>query len=408
MKIAEIFAELGIKLSGSSKTDLDGFEKQLLNIANAAKQAAAALAQLSKTSVPRGLRMAATPGSTPPNTSGTPTATVIAAHPTPGTPAAVPPVLPPSNPNGPAMPNSVLQGLKSLGMLGLKILGIATIAVALKSLISTLGRWLRASMAASVSTELFTRQTSVNRKTMKEWELAATKAGLSEGEASSAMKSFSQRWQNMRMTGEGAAPFSFLGIDPSAGPEKIFQKFRDKTKSMSNEEAVYFGTLLGFSEDFAAFLHSLKGDITRLPADQLLTDQQQQAVVGLNAAWVDFTTSMARLRDMLVADVSPALTRILDIGKHFADFFTANKSARDIVGSVTGHIASGQYLKAAADFLTIPTSAGGSVQTTNVGTVNINGVQDPDKWKSAFEQKVDRMIGGAYYQRPPSNLAPAP
>lgn len=398
MKVAEIFAELGIKLTGSSKTDLDGFEQQLINIANAAKQAAAALVALSKAQVPKGLTVAAT------KQQNAPPATAVAM--TPGTPAAASPTQPgnpPALPGNKPLPNSVMQGLKSLGMLGLKVLGIGTIVLALKSLISALGRWLKASVAATVSTELFTRQTGTNRKTLKEWELASTKAGLAEGEAANAFKMLAQKRQQILATGEGATPFGQLRINAMAKPEEVFRQFQERTRNFTQEQAVFWGSLLGFSEDFSAWLHSFQGDIERLPEGALLSDKEQKAVVSLNASWVDLTTALERLRDKVVADVAPAFQGLLDILIGVANVLTLFKPLREaFVGNPFG----------AAQSLTSPPRGGGGQTVNNTLEVTLNGLRDPATVQKALEGQSEkffnRMTGRAYYQTPPSNLAPQP
>ena len=135
MKIAELFAELGFKVEG--KDELKGFETSLQNIANAARQAALALKELAAARVPRQIII----GAKNAPSGGAPTGNRVI----PGMVNFIGPVQPAPY-SGPPPPllqqpqggisTSVLQGLKSLGVLGLKVLGIATVAVALKKLVS--------------------------------------------------------------------------------------------------------------------------------------------------------------------------------------------------------------------------------------------------------------------------------
>jgi hypothetical protein len=401
VKVAEIFADLGIKLSGASKTDLDGFEQQLVNIANAAKQAALALAQLSKMQMPRGLRAAPASG----GGGGGPTtiAVPVGRPPAPGTVDFIGPMRPPGyNGSTPPLleplPNAAMQGLKSLGMLALKIAGIGTIAIALKSLISTLGRWLRASMAATVSTELFTRQTGVNRQTMTQWEQAATKSGLAEGEAANAMKMLTQKRQQILTTGEGATPFYQLGVNAMAKPDEVFRQFQERTRHMSEAQAVYWGTLIGFSEDFAAFLHAQRGDLQTLNG-QLLNDREQKSVVELNAAWVDLSNTLGRLRDKIVSDFAPALTQVLDVVTKASSVFTSAKEFRD----AGRHLLTGDFFGLGRDIFGAMRSGSAGTTVENNVNVNIDGSGDPRATgkaaADAMRTEIDRMNASAYYQR---------
>lgn len=401
MRVAEIFGELGLKISGASKSDLDGFEKSLLGIANAAKQAAAALAQLSGMRVPKNLRTTSAPQQNQPNPAQAPGATTVLAA-TPGPAQNQPNPTPPANPSSGTQQNQIARAV----LFGLKVLGLGTLVVAIKRLISTMVGWVGASMKAAVGTELFTRQTGLSRKAMLEWELASQKAGLAEGEAAQAMETFTQKWQHMRLTGEGAAPFGMLGIDPSAGPEKIFRKFQERTKNMNAAEAVYFGTLLGFSKDFAAFLHDQKGEIRRLN-DEVLSDREQKNVTELNAAWVDLTASLGRLRDKIVSDLGPALTGLMSTVTSVVDYLSAHSQQRnDTLKSLAAFSVPGAgaiYGPGVSSYEALKNLFGykgsSAPSITNDVQITVDGSKDPRATGEAVRQALDKATGSAYYQR---------
>lgn len=393
MRVAEIFGELSLKLSGSSKADLDGFEKSLLGIANAAKQAAAALAQLSGMRVPKNLRTTSAPQQNQPNPAQAPGGTTVPAA-TPGPAQNQPNPAPPVNPSSGTQQNQIARAV----LFGLKVLGLGTLVVAIKRLISTMVGWVGASMKAAVGTELFTRQTGLSRKAMLEWELASQKAGLAEGEAAQAMETFMQKWQHMRLTGEGAAPFGMLGIDPSAGPEKIFRKFQERTRNMSAAEATYFGTLLGFSKDFAAFLHDQKGEIRRFN-DEVLSDKEQKNVTELNAAWVEMSSNIGRLRDKIVSDLAPGLTEWIKlIGDTATSIVRSREKVYDFFDKL-GDVLEGPTPSQIQHSWLPRSNTGASTTVNNDVSIQVDGSKDPRATGEAVRQALDKATGSAYYQR---------
>lgn len=389
MKVAEIYGELMLKLSGSSKTDLDEFQKRLEGIADAAKTAALALKQIAQTPLPAAARRT---------------------QPAPAAPASATPVAPPAGTPGatPAAPSanpSQNQTAKAL-MFGLKVLGIASLAVAIKRLVTTMTQWVGASMKSTVNMDLFNRRTGIAAKTMQEWELASQKAGLAEGEATAAMDNLSRRWQNMQKTGEGAPAFQMLGLDPSAGPEKIFQRFRERTKLMSQAEAVWYGTMLGFSEDFSAFLHNMQGDIRRLGSDAISREDVKN-VTELNAAWVELTSSLGRLRDKIVADLAPTLVDWIRSIDQAVTAITRNRekvySFMDKLGDVLENMSDSGFARIKTDrrpyFGPPLVSPPGGTTVNNDVKINVDGSKDPAATAEAVRRALERSNANAYYQR---------
>lgn len=394
MKVAEIFAELGFKVQGAD--ELKAFETSLQNIANAARNAALALKILSRTPVPKGLTTLATPKTPAPGT-GVPTVVVTPATPggVPYGPPAPPPVLTPAGP--PPVSNSVLQGLKSLGAMGAKVLGIATVAIALKKLVSALTEMVKASMAATFAVDKFTSITGMSRRELKEWERVAALSDVKAEELQDTMKRLQQQSRNIRWTGEGATPFLQMGINAMASPSEIMKQFAKRTKDMDTATAVYFGGLIGLSDNMVYMLRKNADKLDQLLPKGELAEEEHTSVMELNKAWKDLTFTLGLLRDRLVADIAPALKWVVDQMTLMSKVLTISKPMREwaAVGgpfNPAGIIV--PLMKAYA-------SPSNSTKVENNVKVEVTGSDRPKETARETAGAIRRELSDSYYGRPP-------
>lgn len=399
MKIAELFADLGFKIQG--KEELEGFEKTMNNIAQAARNAALALKMLARTPVPKGFKVptvavpaapgaavtpaAPAPGMTPP---------VLPTAPTPAAPGAQPPPLPQKQP--PGMSTSVLQGLKSLGMLALKIGGIATVAIALKKLVGALIDMMKASMQATFAVDKFTTQTGLSRRELKEWERIAALSDVKAEQLQETLKALQQRSRQIRWTGEGATPFLQLGIDATASPTEIMKQFAERTKQMDTATAVYFGGLIGISEDMVYMLRKNGDKLKALIPNAELHDEEYRNITELNAAWKELTFHLGTVRDKLMSDVAPAITWIVTQIKTLSQAMTISKGFRNYI--LSGGMP--WFLPQIKKDL-----QGGTTKIENNIDVNVSGSDKPKETAREVGTALQRQMSDAYYIRTPANAA---
>ena len=300
----------------------------------------------------------------------------------------------PSGSQGPTQ--SVWAGLKSLATLGLKIGGIASLAMTIRKLVSALSEWLRTSMRASMETQLFTRRTGQTQKTLMQWDLAARKAGLAEGEAAQNLEAMVERHNEIMKTGEGVTPFNILGISPNATPSEIFKAFQTETRrrGMDVGQAVSWGKDLGFSKQFSEFLYNFSGALPDI-GKMLQTKDELSSVSQLNAAWETLRFTMDQLGRKILSDVAPAITWILDKLTSFAKFFTVDSAARGAglnFGASVGVGASipSSLLKAASFYI-----------NNNYDTVINAPGQDGSEIGRGFNKAIVKQPSSSVYQRPP-------
>lgn len=383
MKIAELFAELGFKIEGGD--DLLKFEKSLENIATAARNAAAALKGLATTHMPKVItvRQPGQQGNTTPVT-----------HPNFIGPIPLAPYAGPNPPKLPQqqLPTSVLQGLKSLGLLALKVGGVATVAVALKKLVSALIDMVKTSMQATFTMDKFTTQTGLSRRELKEWERIASLSDVKAEALQETLKSLQQRSRQIRFTGEGATPFLQLGINAMASPTEIMRQFAQRTKQMDTATAVYFGNLIGISDEMVYMLRKNADKIQNLAPNSELDEEQFRKLTELNGAWKELTFNLGALRDKLVSDVAPAIKWVADQINLVARAAVISRPLRDMIlgGGPVGAMA----LPAIRNMM-------GGNTTNKIESkveVNVNGTDKPRETAQEAAKAVGREVSDAYYQ----------
>ncbi len=393
MKVAELFAELGFKIEG--KDELKGFETSLQNIANAARQAALALRDLAAARIPRQIKIA--PGGNTGGPGGAPTGSRVAPGMTafigPAQPAAYNGPLPPRL--GQPIPNSVLQGLKALGAFGLKALGIATLAIALKKLVNALVDMVKASMQATFAVDKFTTQTGLSRRELKAWERVAELSDVKAEELQETLKQLQQKSRQIRFTGEGATPFLQLGINAMASPTEVLKQFAQRTKQMDQATAVFWGAQMGISENMVYMLRKNADKLEGLIPNGELGNQDQQAVMELNAAWKDLMFTLGLLRDKITSDLAPAIKWVVDQVTLLAKVATLSKPFRE----AAFRLATTDPIGGSIQMIRALNGQGTKVE--NNVSVSIDGSKTPQETARATADALRREFSDSYYGRPP-------
>ena len=393
MKVAEFFAELGFKVTGAD--ELKAFETSLTNIAQAARDAVAALKGLATVKMPRGT--AAVAGGTTANQPNTVQQwwAAFQAKQRGITNLMAPAANQPTAPGG--LPTSALQGLKMLGMFALKLGGIASIALVLKKLVSTLIAMTGATMKASVGMEKFTGQTGVSRATLKAWELAATKVGVSAEETEAAFKHLTRVRQDIAWgrDPQAAAAFGMIGVDVSDTLENVFYKMGNRLKQMGPGQAQMFGAMTGFTDDWNYFLRQQTEKVKDM-SHLVLSNEQQASVMQLNSAWQTLKMTMSLLSDQITTDFAPKFTKAIESISKAAEPFVANKELRKDAYSFLANPDRmwGLAIGAARAGLF---SGGTHNKTEHKIDMTVNGQATPKE----TAQEIRRVLFQTYYQRAP-------
>lgn len=422
MKVAELYAQLGVKVDRHDLGMLKEFEHTLNGIASAAKNAALALKQLAQTPLSRGFsRLARTAATGATAGVGATTAPAVApATPAPATPATAAPtpqqttaqwwkqfqaqqrqitqLTGPVAPPPPQQTGFAQTLARALGASLLKTLGIASLAMAVKNLATSLKEMTQASMAAAFGVDKFTLQTGMSREELKRWEYVASLSDVTAEELQNTLKSLQQKARQIQFTGEGATPFLQLGINAMSSPTEIMRQFALRTRAMDAGTAVYFGKLIGISDNMVYMLRKNVDNLDKMLPDRVLTDAQQRAMMELNTEWAKFTFNLGVLRDRFIADLAPALQTIITLTDRLLDWHFS-KSTNPLTKSFLYPAA-----MAALPGLLGASSAGGTTVNNNFNTTIENqgsgsAAADGRAMAKAFEYSISSK---ALYQRTPT------
>ena len=401
MKVAELYAQLGVKVDPSDLGTLKEFEKILNGIAVAARSAATALRRFSRVTM-SGMTTRTAPaaaagapvaaGAVPPQTL---LSTVIAQAGAVNQQASAQAGTANVAGQHPNNPFATALG-KSLGSVLLKALGIATLGMAVKTLASALKEMTQASMAAVFGVDKFTTQTGLSREELKRWEYVAALSDVTTEELQDTLKGLQQTTRRIQFTGEGATPFLQLGINAMSSPTEIMRQFAQRTRAMDTGTAVYFGRLTGISENMVYMLRKNVDNLDKLLPDRMLTDTQQRAMMDLNTEWAKLTFNIGLLRDKFVVGLAPALTRILELMDRLLDW---QMSAKD--PSAAGRVFMSPMGMAFPGLL--GSMNGGS--TTNINNdikIENRGTGNSPADGRAMGQAFIKETSKAYFQRTPS------
>ncbi len=303
------------------------------------------------------------------------------------------------------MPNEATQGLKGLALLAKQFIGIAAVGVALRKLVTTLMDMIRSSRLATQAIDKTTTQTGLNQKELKKWERIGNMAGIPGADTQGTMKALQQRGIHAAYTGEGYTPFGQLGIDPHASGPEIMRQFAERTAQMDQATAVYFGNLLGISEDWVYALRKYGSEIEKADPRTFLSDEEQAGVVELNRAWQEMTFNASLLADKLVSDLAPALKVVVDVISSVEKFFAGNPNRRtQFADAMQTSIFPNTY----SLLRLITPNAGKTAAPANTTTINnqvdmhVDGTRDTLVPIDTANRTLKRTFSQTYYGRAPA------
>lgn len=357
MRVAELFAELGFKITGDDEAALKGFETTLLGIAAAARDAAAALKELAGVKLPKEWKVPRVPPM-PQGVATPPSAPALAAPTTPGPRLPPPPrtipsgptispqpnyVVPAPTPSGPPPPpratplpppptfmSSVLQGLKSFGVFAKGLASITLLGMAIKKLISVIQDWIRTVMERTLGTSQTTTLAEIDRKVLKQFELLGASAGMASEEIQAQMQTLAQRAAQIRWTGQGIAPQT--GVNQMQSPDRVLVDFARRFEKMSARDQVFWAQQLGIDSKMVYALreHGKVLNDSRQAAF-IVTDQEQKRNLAL-------TTDINKLKFAWKQTMEKLSALLAPIGRVLVQFTTALVKAFGQIVSFAGSV----------------------------------------------------------------------
>lgn len=400
MKVAEIYASLGLKIEGSDQAELKAFDDLLKNIAQSARNAALALKILARTTIPKGALAAMTkpparttaPAITPATVPG-----VTTPAPNPGTP----PLLATS---APKPPTSVTMGLAALSKLALSLVGINSLVGLIKRLISGIGEMVNNSRRQALVTDRLAMETGLSRREIKGFERLGALGGMQKGDVQGILSGLAERAQAVKLGIGDASAFTFAGANPYDNPAEIIRKFHERHKGLSAAQEIQFGKGLGISPELIYSLRKFGDQLDKIFKDAELNDQQQASVLKLNEAWQTMTFNAGVLADKITSDLAPAISVLIkglgDLAQLFAMVSPKGRQAAMALPGY-GSIALVPAMMDLMKFMPRHAGAGGgtSVNITNNNNVSATGMEKPGEVARMTAKAIVRSTSDAFYGR---------
>lgn len=197
----------------------------------------------------------------------------------------------------------------------------AVLAAAALAATYTIDRFVDSSVRGAVALANFSNQTGLSAQELQKWQIAAQMSNLamSAEEVTQRVQTLQQKITQLQLTGEGAAPFALLGIDPNGGALSVLDQLREKIKGLTRPVAVNLLEQLGLGGDFINVLELSRKEFDAMSGSMIRSQPVQQALIRLGTASTKAKLGFSLWKDELVAKLEPVLMRFLDLIKRVGD-----------------------------------------------------------------------------------------
>jgi len=113
--------------------------------------------------------------------------------------------------------------------------------------------------AAARSLNIFQSLTGLSAKDLQQWDQVAQESGIAAGEMGTAINGLQDKIENLKLTGEGAAFFGFLGIDPTKMTDTFtsLKMILNAIKDMDIAKQKFVLTKFGLPENLVQMIPNL-------------------------------------------------------------------------------------------------------------------------------------------------------
>lgn len=363
MQIAELFAKLKFEIDGADKAA--ALHKSLEGIAAAARDAVLALKGLSQIKATRQIGR------------------VIGAVQTAQTTAAAAPSVP-AVPAAGGAGAAGFAGAGGLGSLFLKALGVGSLLIVMKRLISALKDLALNALSAGRATDRFRIVTDISTQELRKWERMAEISGMSQDEMRETLFALSQRASRIRKGLEGGTAIdAMFGLDAGMSGADQLRQIRSKLRGMSGQDAATWLNSIGISPNVVYMLKQFGDELDRLDKESVATEEQLKNIRELNKAWGELTIQIQNAGRAIMSELSPALKWFLEL------LIGTVKVLRP--GSNTQEEAEGMIRK----LFPLPQGTRTSSNTINI---EVNGAGDPQRASALVMDALRREMGVALFQ----------
>jgi hypothetical protein len=201
----------------------------------------------------------------------------------------------------------------------------AVVAAAATGAVYALDRFVDSAVRGAVALSNFSMQTGLSAQELQKWQTAAQLSNMAL-DADSVAKSIETLQKNivqLQLTGEGAAPFALLNIDPNGGAFSVLEQLRGRIQELVDAGktgiAVNMLEQLGLGGDFINVLQLSRKEFDALAGSISRSQKNQNIIMQLGAQVRKAKLEFSLWKDNLVAKVEPALSALLRVIVGIAD-----------------------------------------------------------------------------------------
>jgi hypothetical protein len=167
---------------------------------------------------------------------------------------------------------------------------------------------------AAVGFHQFELATGLSSEKLQQWNYRAALANVSAQEMMQTIEGLQKAGIKAATTGEGMQPWVLLGIDPRQNPFTVLSQLGRELQSIDQRRVALARQITeqaGIPRDVFAMLR--QPDPGNLPGRHILTDEQQQKLMGLNREWERLGFLITQDKNILSSEMAPQLTRFVTL-----------------------------------------------------------------------------------------------
>lgn len=273
----------------------------------------------------------------------------------------------------------------------------------------------------------FNALTGQSRQELQAWDKVAQESGLAAGSMASTIDTLQNNIQGLELTGEGAAAYGRLWIDPRQFKDdfSLLEAIGQKLEGMPISLQKWYLQQLGLNEQLVMMIPHLAevhNQITNTEQEFKNMRELQHDGVQL---MLDFQTLLVSIASIIEKSFVGDMLRGLDIMVKFLDNSQLLVPILTAIAVIMGRIAIASVIAGLSNPITaLPTIGALAVGGTLVGagilgalnrgddnsqvvtqhnSIQVNGSDDPQKTAKAIGDYIEKMHSDAEYQSPQYN-----
>lgn len=176
---------------------------------------------------------------------------------------------------------------------------------------------------AAVGLNKFFVSTGLSSTELQQWQHTAALANVSGQELEQTVRGLQEVGPKIMLNGgSGAAPWLLLGLNPNMDPFEMLKQLHKALQNVTPDRlaaARVIAQQAGIGADMFQLLRQKNLPVDALKEQYILTSQNQEKLMALNAAWKNVKDESGRVSNKFLSELAPALTKLLDLVTYVID-----------------------------------------------------------------------------------------